>query len=293
MIDQIISVTAEALKVNPSQVEVIKRLEGGMSNYTYVVKVNDQKKVVRIPGENAEKFVDREIERANIDLFDSLNITTKTEYFDVKTGIKISEYLEGNSLHLLKIFPYEQIAQILKKIHTSNLIAVNNYEPLKRLQDYEGHCIELGYVLPEEYLQLKERFLLYFEFYNHFPKVLTHGDSQPSNFVLTYDNQVKTVDFEFAGMNDPYYDLACFGNMSMEHALTLLPYYLGHQPSIDDYNRLYFWRAFQCLQWFNVATYKEMVGMSTKLNFDFGIIARQYLEKAAAFLNKIQKNSHY
>ena len=293
MINQIISATAEALKVDPSQVEVLKRLEGGMSNYTYVVKVNDQKKVVRIPGENAEKFVDRHLELANIKLVEPLNITTKTEYFNVQNGIKISEYIEGNSMHFLKVFPYDQVAEILRTIHNSNLKAKNDYDPLKRLKIYERHCEELGYVLPDEYLRLKEIFLAYFDHFNKYPKVLTHGDSQPSNFILTYDNNVKVVDFEFAGMNDPFHDVACFGNMSMEHALALLPYYLQKEPTIEDYNRLYFWRAFQCLQWFNVATFKEMAGMSAKLNFDFAVIARQYLEKAAAFLNKIQKNTQY
>ena len=44
MINQIISATRGSVKVDPSQVEVLKRLEGGMSNYTYVVKVNDRRR---------------------------------------------------------------------------------------------------------------------------------------------------------------------------------------------------------------------------------------------------------
>jgi thiamine kinase-like enzyme len=289
MIDKVISVTAEALKVDPSTVEVIKRLEGGMSNYTYVVKVGENKKVVRLPGENADNFVDRKIELANTRMVEPLGITTKTEYFNVETGVKISSYIEGSSLHLLKVFPYEDVAQMLRTIHESKLVAVNQYDHLKRLQTYENHSINLGYVLPKEYLDIKERFLIFFAHFNKMQKVFTHGDSQPSNFIQTYDGKLKIVDFEFTGMNDPFYDLACFGNITMEHALTLLPYYLEKEPSTDDLDRLYFWRAFQCLQWFNVATFKDMSGMSAKLHFDFSVIARQYMEKGAAFLNKIQK----
>ena len=39
--------------------KIIKRLEGGMSNYTYVVECNGKKYTYRVPGKYAEKFVDR------------------------------------------------------------------------------------------------------------------------------------------------------------------------------------------------------------------------------------------
>ena len=68
---------------------IINRLSGGMSNYTYVVSVDNAKKVVRIPGENAEKFVDRHIEWQNLQIIEQITDNPKTEYFNETTGIKI------------------------------------------------------------------------------------------------------------------------------------------------------------------------------------------------------------
>ena len=49
---------------------IVKRLEGGMSNYTYVVTTRGKKFTYRVPGKYAEKFVDRaeewEAKRSNL-----------------------------------------------------------------------------------------------------------------------------------------------------------------------------------------------------------------------------------
>ena len=46
--------------------KIVMRLEGGMSNYTYVVECEGKKYTYRVPGKFADKFVDREEEWANI-----------------------------------------------------------------------------------------------------------------------------------------------------------------------------------------------------------------------------------
>lgn len=74
--------------LNTANVEVVERLMGGMSNYTYVVKVDDLLYTYRIPGDYSEYFVDRRIEKANIKLVESLNITNKTIYLNVDDGKK-------------------------------------------------------------------------------------------------------------------------------------------------------------------------------------------------------------
>ena len=74
-------------------------------------------------------------------------------------------------------------------------------------------------------------------------------------------------------MNDPFYDIACYGNAGFDKALSLLEAYVGHKPTSAELRRLYFHRAFQCLQWYNVAIYKDRVGLSKDLNMDFNQVA--------------------
>ena len=60
------------------------------------------------------------------------------------------------------------------------------------------------------------------------------------------------------------------------------------EPTVEEYNRLYFFRAFQCLQWHNVALYKEFIGLSVDLGIDFMFVANLYLDKTEKFLNSIK-----
>jgi len=285
----IIEVTTQVLNVNKDQVEVVERLMGGMSNYTYIIKVDEKLYTFRIPGKNAEKFVDRTIEKANIENTESLGLNNHTVFLDIASGYKIAEYIEGTPLgELNPIEHLEEAAQVLHKIHESGMKAVNDYGHLERLSLYESYMDEYNFSHSERYLELKQRWM---EFKNTYMDesrfTLSHGDSQISNFVVTNSN-LRLMDWEFTGNNDPFYDIACFGNNDFNHALELLPVYLGKEPSVEEYNRLYFFRAFQCLQWHNVALYKEFIGLSVDLGVDFMFIAGLYLDKTEKFLNSIK-----
>ncbi len=282
-------VTSQVFGINPEEVEVVERLMGGMSNYTYVLKVADKKYTFRIPGKNAGKFVDRDIEQKNINLVNQLSLNNHTLFLDVESGYKIAEYIEGQPLSELNPLDYlNQAATLLHKIHESKLVADNDYDPLARLAYYESHLEEYNYTHTERYLKLKKQWNTLAKKYMDKERLtLSHGDSQISNFVVT-NNGLRLMDWEFTGNNDPFYDIACFGNNDFNHAISLLPVYLGHKPSTEEYNRLYFFRAFQCLQWHNVALYKEFIGLSVDLGVDFMFVANLYLDKTEKFLSEIK-----
>ena len=50
-----------------------------------------------------------------------------------------------------------------------------------------------------------------------------------------------------------------------------------------------FYRMFQALQWHQVATRKQMVGLSVVLHFDFEALAKKYLLLAETLYNEIIK----
>jgi thiamine kinase-like enzyme len=285
----IIEVCTKVFSTLPTNISVVKRLMGGMSNYTYVIKVNASLYTFRIPGKKAEKFVDRHIENYHINLVDDLDLNNKTIYLDEETGYKIAHYIEGTPLHELNPLDYlNEVANVLHKLHNSNKVSIYDYDPLKRLKIYENHTFEYHHVHSDRYNELKNRFLSYVDKYMDRSRlVFAHGDSQVSNFVVTNDS-IALMDWEFSGNNDPLYDIACFGNSNFDHALALLPIYLGKEPSTEDFNRLYFFRSFQCLQWHNVALYKEFIGLSVDLGVDFMLVANLYLDKAERFLNEIK-----
>jgi len=272
----------DTLKViyQTDNVAILHRLSGGMSNYTYVVSVGGAKKVVRIPGENAEKFVDRHIERQNLQIIEQITPIPKTEYFNETNGIKITPYVEGTSLHLTDDFDFREIARILRSLHEKGRIAVNDYDPYGRLELYERYAKEVGHRHEADYYRVKEHFYRYVPYLKSFPLTLCHGDAQRSNFVKQSDGTIFLVDYEFCGNNDLYYDIACFGNREIELGYALLEVYFDRPVTDEDKHHFLLWHAFQALQWHNVAWFKHLTGLSEKLGFDFSLVAKKYLKSA-------------
>lgn len=256
---------------------VLTRLMGGMSNYTYVIEIEGEKYTFRVPGKGAEHFTNRKQEAEIMKSIEPYHFLPKPIINDVETGYKVAPYVEGQILSEVPDKPLETIAAILKKVNSIPKFDYD-YEPLKRLADYEALSNELDPV----YQALKEKFLdIYQQQLQFVPLVACHGDAQVSNFVLAED-KIYLMDWEFAANNDPIYDIACFGNATFDDALNLIEVYYDN-PGPDKYQRLYAWRMFQCLQWHCVAKYKHIIGLSEELAIDFGYVAKQYLVKAKEF----------
>lgn len=258
---------------------IVKRLEGGMSNYTYVVETRGKKYTYRVPGKYAEKFVDRVEEWENIQEVNRLGLNNATSYVEVISGEKLAEYVEGTTISDTDIFSYNDLSvAALKKIHNSDL-KFRDYNAFARLNDYERYCREMGFTHPKEYLELREQLDEMRRNHSQVKPVPCHCDYQPTNLVVNGD-KLYVLDWEFAGMNDPIYDIACYGNAGFDKALSLLEAYVGHKPIKEELQRLYFHRSFQCLQWFNVAIFKDRIGLSRDLNMDFNQVASFFFDQA-------------
>lgn len=258
---------------------IVKRLEGGMSNYTYVVTTRGKKYTYRVPGKYAEKFVDRVEEWDNIQEVNRLGISNATSYVEIISGEKLAEYVEGTIMSDTDVFSYNEMSvKALKLIHESNM-RFRDYNAFGRLSDYERYCREVGFTHPREYVELRNRLDQMHLNHSNVKMVPCHCDYQPTNLVIDGD-RLYVLDWEFAGMNDPFYDIACYCNAGFDKALSLLEAYVGHQPTREELQRLYFHRSFQCLQWYNVAIFKDRVGLSKDLNMDFNQVASFFFGQA-------------
>ena len=264
---------------------IVKRLEGGMSNHTYVVETRGKKYTYRVPGKFAEKFVDRVEEWDNIQEVNRLGLNNATSYVEIISGEKLAEYVDGTILSDTDVVSYNQLSvAALKKIHNSDL-KFKDYNAFKRLDDYERYCREMGFTHPKEYIALRQKLNEMQRAHADVKKVPCHCDYQPTNLVLSGD-KLYVLDWEFTGMNDPFYDIACYGNAGFDKALSLLEAYVEHTPTREELQRLYFHRSFQCLQWYNVAIFKDRVGLSRDLNMDFNEVAAFFFNMAKDLANE-------
>jgi thiamine kinase-like enzyme len=262
-----------------SELKIIERLMGGMSNYTYLCSKNDKKFVFRIPGEGGYNFVNYTTEANNLNHILPLNINTRTVFIDPENGYKISEYIEGTMID--DNVDLNLVTKTLKQLHNYNTLFDNNYDHLKRLETYEL----LHQNNEVKYLKLKESFLKLFDKYlKQHLDTPCHNDAQIANMIVDENQKLYLLDWEFAGNNDKIYDIASFGNKDFNQALKLLNVYYQN-PKNNHYIRLYAWRMFQCLQWFNVASYKQEIGLSEKLNIPFDKVAANYITLAEQMYN--------
>ncbi|ONI43099.1 hypothetical protein AN640_06730 [Candidatus Epulonipiscium fishelsonii] len=282
------SVASQVFNITEDKIILKERLIGGLSNKVFVFELDKNLYTFRISGKDSEKFVNRETEYKNIELIKILNINSQTMYFNMDTGYKIANYVQGHILSDLKkpeIY-LEEIARILKIMHNSNLKSENNYEPYKRLNIYENYLTEFKYKHNNLYIELKNIFFENKTFLDKGNLVLCHNDCQISNIIVGKE-KTYLLDWEFSGNNDPFYDIACVGNKDIELAIKLLSVYLGYPPTNEQKRRVYLWRIFQYLQWYNVALYKHFIGLGKELNINFKLVSDLYLNKIIDLLNKI------
>lgn len=264
------------------EIIVIKRFFGGMSNYTYLIEIDKELYTYRIPGKNSEYFIDRTVEKDNLSLIRKLNLNCTNVYLNVNNGHKMSKYIEGEDLSNNEV-DFNEVALRLKLLHNSQIKAVNDYVKKDKLEYYESL---LTIIHNEEYNILKSKLFQYLEKYKDVEFVFCHGDAQKSNWIVSENYFL--LDWEYAANNDPYYDIACFGNVNFDDAKTLLKYYLGKEPNEYEMNRLILNRWFQCMQWYNVALYKEQIGLSKDLKVDFLAISKKYISLAKDFSDMIK-----
>lgn len=268
---------SKAFLVKEEEVEVVNRLLGGMSHLTYHIRIKNQDYTYRVIGKDGNLFVDREIELKNLEIIKPLGINNETVYFDVKSGDKAAKYVEGVVLTQLDYEPYlKMVVDTLKKLHHSDLMPASDYGLINRLDLYETYTN----IRSEQYVSLKNAWIrMYQENHQGKPKVFCHNDAQRSNMVVA-ENKLYLLDWEYAGLNEFYYDIASFGNVSFMDALKLLDVYLGRKATLDEQNHVRFYRMFQALQWHQVALRKHMIGLSSVLQFDFEMLSNKYLNLA-------------
>jgi len=268
------------LQTDPEETTIEKRLMGGMSNYTYVVRASRGLYTFRILGKGADKFVDRREEAHHLELIEPLRLNNETIHLDLESGEKIANYIEGTPLHEKDPSRHlESVASTLKRLHASDLQSPHLYNPFRRLKRYEKHVKSLGEAHDKAYHLAKAHLLSFREEMEEPDFTLIHGDAQPSNFIVT-DRGLFLTDWEFSGMGHPFHDIACFGNIEFGHALQLLPVYLEREPKREEVRLLRLFRLYQCLLWYNVALYKHEIGLSEELMIPFDKVAMKYLAMA-------------
>ncbi len=265
------------------------RLESDYMNVSYVIRdKNRNKYILTLPNGKTNKIIDRKAQKQCYDIISQLDITNEDIYFDTNRGIRLSKYIEGQSLNENYDVDFTKLANLLHKLHSNQTLLDNDYNPFDRLAYYENAALK--YRQESNNYRIIRDFLTSHiaELESNYHKCICHNNLQYHNVIAGKDENYYLINFEFAANNDPIYDIATFAPHSLSQAEELLKHYYD---KIDNNTllRFYLWRILNCLKWHNmlIAKHYQKEGINTGKNFL--TLADLYLKYAIYSYNKAIK----
>jgi len=191
------------------------RFAGGLTNYNYIMNIKGIEYVVRQPGGMTNEMIDRKIEKINNNMATEFGLNCECVYFDEVSGIKISVYIKNSKNIALSnpcsITNLRAVSGLLKKSHSNPKHFPNVFDWQRELNKYEDIIQELNGDFFFDYTELKKQLLDFMQInIENTISVPCHNDTVPENFVVDGNGRTYLVDWEYAGMNDPSWDVAAY-----------------------------------------------------------------------------------
>lgn len=203
----------EIMGINESEFISIEPA-GGMTNTNYKVKTTTNRYILRMPGRCTETMICRSNEKVNGKFGYLLGLNVDTVYFNETSGVKVSIYIPnaktmtGPTVRLEKNM--KLTSALLRKLHTSECELKGRFNVFEELKKYEDLMAAAKVVPYENYDKARS-------FIDKLKSIMDRlgWDLKPCHCDLVAENLIKDeygrmylIDWEYAGFNDPMWDLA-------------------------------------------------------------------------------------
>ncbi len=267
------------------QARVLGPLEGGLTNRNFLVQVDGARFVVRIPGLDTHLLgIDRRVEREANARAAGLGFAPEVVAFVEPEGILVTRFVGGEPLPRGAMTLPEVIARIADMLRTVHEFGPISGEfdafrvPMRHLTAARTRAVPI----PDAYRVIEnlvaEIAVAFAEFPD--PAVPCHNDLLNANFLRDGD-RLWLLDWEYAGMNDRYFDLA---NLAINNAF--LPD--AEVALVDAYfsgvteRRLARLRLMKIVSDAREATWALVQQGISLIDFDFATYAQEHLNRLLA-----------
>lgn len=206
----------DALHADMEEITQVTVLEKGMTNRSFLFSCKGKRYIMRIPGEGTAQLVDRRHEAAVYQAIREKNICDDIAYISPDNGYKITEYLaDARVCNPEKAEDVRRCMQRLREFHELRLTVAHTFDIFGQIEFYESLWNGAPSIY-KDYRQTKENvFSLRGYIDAHVQeRVLTHIDAVPDNFLFVKrddgSEEIRLIDWEYAGMQDPHVDIAMF-----------------------------------------------------------------------------------
>ena len=205
----------EVLGLSPSEILEI-RFAGGLTNTNYDVQTARGRYVLRIPGRLTEALTDRVSEKHNAQIASDRGINCKLVYCNAETGVKVSEYIDRAETLNFRTAKLEEnmrlVASILHELHDSDFPMENTFDAFAESLRYESMLASENAKMYKGYDQLRAQVCAIHDRllalgYEQLP---SHNDLIAYNLVKNGEGRLYLIDWEYAGRNDPMFDIASY-----------------------------------------------------------------------------------
>ena len=197
-------------------------LSGGITNRNFLVEpdAGDDRYVVRLAGNDTHLLgISREVEHAATVAAAGVGVGPQVVAFIRPEGYLVTRFITGQPVSLEAVRQPEmlrRVADSIRRVHAGPAIP-GLFVPLRIVEAYRALAAERGVVIPPAYERAREvgRRIEAALLAAPLEPRPCHNDLLNANFIDDGE-RIRIVDWEYAGMGDPYFDL---GNFSINHQL--------------------------------------------------------------------------
>ncbi len=198
-------------------------LSGGITNRNFLVTAEGaaDRYVIRLAGNDTHLLgISREVEHAATVAAAGVGVGPEVTAFIRPDGYLVTRFIEGSPVSDESVHTPEtlhRVADSLRRIHDGPAIP-GIFVPLRIVEAYRALALARGVRIPGEYdlaAAIGRRIELACLAAPLEPRPC-HNDLLNANFIDD-GTRIRIVDWEYAGMGDPFFDL---GNFSINHELT-------------------------------------------------------------------------
>ncbi len=192
-------------RVWPGGVESVEPLGGGITNHNFKVVAGGESFVLRVGGNDTSLLgIDRRVEYEASRAAAALGVAPEVVAFVEPEGYLVTRFLEGEP----GTVEIPAAASLLARIHGAPAIP-GRFDAFRVVETYAATAATAGCTPPAAYRAAKEIADRIERRRGAFEPRPCHNDLLAANFIRGSDG-IWIVDWEYAGMGDPAFDLANF-----------------------------------------------------------------------------------
>jgi len=191
---------------------------GGLTNRNYKVTLGPERYVLRLAGAGTSEYIDRAAEAHNARVAAAAGVNAKVLHLEVESGTMLARYIDDSltmsEAAFKELARVERAARAFRRMHRCREPFAGRFDVFAQIDEYLALLRRNNAKIPDGYEALQKEAEAARQVLTERPAVLApcHNDPLAENF-LDAPERMYLVDWEYAGMNDPMWDL---GDLSVE-----------------------------------------------------------------------------